>query len=213
MDTLSEAGTVRAMHPPISASTKNVLKRYLGEWPAGPKLYSAEKGHPRLRQRHMGFKIGEMRARCVAALHARRAGGDDCGRRCPATRSTPRCPSSRTGCATRPAILTMQPVTTAVARVLVRRSAAEVWSPVKKLERRAEEVSSSPPQARWSASALCHFTASAALASRWEILPSGCRAEQVLLAVPQEAHEILHVGRTHHAARRIIDQNGRRKHH
>lgn len=25
----------------------------------GPKLYSVEKGHPRLRQRHMGFKIGE----------------------------------------------------------------------------------------------------------------------------------------------------------
>jgi len=25
----------------------------------GPKLYSGEKGHPRLRQRHMGFKIGE----------------------------------------------------------------------------------------------------------------------------------------------------------
>jgi hemoglobin len=26
----------------------------------GPKLYSAEKGRPRLRQRHMGFKIGEL---------------------------------------------------------------------------------------------------------------------------------------------------------
>jgi hemoglobin len=25
----------------------------------GPKLYSAEKGHPRLRQRHLGFRIGE----------------------------------------------------------------------------------------------------------------------------------------------------------
>jgi hemoglobin len=60
MDTLSEAGTVRAMHPHDLASTKNVLKRYLGEWLGGPKLYSAERGHPRLRQRHMGFKIGEM---------------------------------------------------------------------------------------------------------------------------------------------------------
>ncbi|OYY59741.1 MAG: hypothetical protein B7Y61_23655 [Rhizobiales bacterium 35-66-30] len=28
------------------------------EWTGGPKLYSVEKGHPRLRQRHMGFKIG-----------------------------------------------------------------------------------------------------------------------------------------------------------
>ena len=60
MDTLSEAGTIRAMHPRDLASTKNVLKRYLGEWLGGPKLYSAERGHPRLRQRHMGFKIGEM---------------------------------------------------------------------------------------------------------------------------------------------------------
>ena len=25
----------------------------------GPKLYSAERGHPRLRQRHIGFPIGE----------------------------------------------------------------------------------------------------------------------------------------------------------
>lgn len=60
MDTLSEAGTIRAMHPRDLASTRNVLKRYLGEWLGGPKLYSAERGHPRLRQRHMGFKIGEM---------------------------------------------------------------------------------------------------------------------------------------------------------
>jgi len=60
MDTLSEAGTIRAMHADDLASTKNVLKRYLGEWLGGPKLYSAERGHPRLRQRHIRFKIGEM---------------------------------------------------------------------------------------------------------------------------------------------------------
>jgi hemoglobin len=35
-----------------------VLKRYLTEWTGGPKLYSVEKGHPRLRQRHIGFPIG-----------------------------------------------------------------------------------------------------------------------------------------------------------
>jgi hemoglobin len=60
MDRLTEAGTIRAMHPQDLGSTKNVLKRYLGEWLGGPKLYSAERGHPRLRQRHMGFRIGEM---------------------------------------------------------------------------------------------------------------------------------------------------------
>jgi len=58
MDTLPEAKTIRAMHAPDLGAVKNVLKRYLSEWTGGPKLYSAEKGHPRLRQRHMGFAIG-----------------------------------------------------------------------------------------------------------------------------------------------------------
>jgi hemoglobin len=47
------------MHAPDLTSVKQVLKRYLCEWSGGPKLYSVEKGHPRLRQRHMGFPIGE----------------------------------------------------------------------------------------------------------------------------------------------------------
>jgi hemoglobin len=58
MDVLPEAKTVRAMHAPDLRPVKNVLKRYLTEWTGGPKLYSPEKGHPRLRQRHMGFAIG-----------------------------------------------------------------------------------------------------------------------------------------------------------
>ena len=58
MDTLPEARGIRAMHRDDLASTKQVLKRYLTEWTGGPKLYSPEKGHPRLRQRHMGFSIG-----------------------------------------------------------------------------------------------------------------------------------------------------------
>jgi hemoglobin len=36
-----------------------VLKRYLTEWTGGPALYTPEKGHPRLRQRHLGFPIGD----------------------------------------------------------------------------------------------------------------------------------------------------------
>lgn len=59
MDSLPEAKTVRALHAPELAPAKTVLKRYLSEWMGGPKLYSAEKGHPRLRQRHLGFPIGE----------------------------------------------------------------------------------------------------------------------------------------------------------
>jgi len=59
MDSLPEANVIRAMHAPDLGPTKDVLKRYLGEWMGGPKHYSAERGHPRLRQRHMGFAIGD----------------------------------------------------------------------------------------------------------------------------------------------------------
>ena len=58
MDSLPEAKTIRALHTPDLGPVKEVLKRYLGEWLGGPKLYSAERGHPRLRQRHLGFPIG-----------------------------------------------------------------------------------------------------------------------------------------------------------
>lgn len=60
METLDEAAVIRAMHPDDLTGTKQVLKRYLSEWTGGPKLYSPEKGHPRLRQRHMGFRIGDV---------------------------------------------------------------------------------------------------------------------------------------------------------
>ena len=59
MDSVVEAQTIRAMHGPDLAPTKAVLKQYLGEWLGGPKLYSAEKGDPRLRKRHLHVAIGE----------------------------------------------------------------------------------------------------------------------------------------------------------
>ncbi len=59
MDRLPEARMIRALHAKDLTPTKEVLKRYLGEWMGGPKLYSQERGHPRLRQRHLRFKIGE----------------------------------------------------------------------------------------------------------------------------------------------------------
>lgn len=58
MDSLPEAAGIRAMHGSDLGPVGSVLKRYLSEWTGGPKLYSPEKGHPRLRQRHMGFAIG-----------------------------------------------------------------------------------------------------------------------------------------------------------
>jgi hemoglobin len=57
MDRLSEARAIRDMHDADLEPTKRVLKRYLTEWMGGPNLYSSERGHPRLRQRHMGFPI------------------------------------------------------------------------------------------------------------------------------------------------------------
>ena len=59
MDTLPEAKIIRAMHADDLGLIRDVLKRYLTEWTGGPKLYSPEKGHPRLRQRHICFAIGD----------------------------------------------------------------------------------------------------------------------------------------------------------
>ncbi len=58
MDTRPDAGGIRAMHEPDLSSTKAVLVLYLCEWLGGPKDYSAQRGHPRLRMRHTGFSIG-----------------------------------------------------------------------------------------------------------------------------------------------------------
>jgi hemoglobin len=58
MDHLAEAQTIRALHPPDLSGTKVVLKKYLAEWLGGPDVYSQERGHPRLRMRHLPFSIG-----------------------------------------------------------------------------------------------------------------------------------------------------------
>jgi hemoglobin len=57
MDTMPQAKTIRDMHADNLGGVKTVLKKYLSEWTGGPVLYSPEKGHPRMRQRHMGFPI------------------------------------------------------------------------------------------------------------------------------------------------------------
>ena len=59
MDSLPVAAAIRAMHADDLSPMRDVLKRYLGEWMGGPPLYSQERGHPRLRMRHLHFKIGE----------------------------------------------------------------------------------------------------------------------------------------------------------
>lgn len=58
MDIMPDARALRAMHPSDLTETKRVLKIYLTEWLGGPRDYSSERGHPRLRMRHMGAPIG-----------------------------------------------------------------------------------------------------------------------------------------------------------
>ena len=58
MDSLPQAQAIRALHPADLGRARRDLKRYLTEWTGGPALYTPEKGHPRMRQRHMHIPIG-----------------------------------------------------------------------------------------------------------------------------------------------------------
>ena len=58
MDDLPEARELRAMHATHLGPTKQILKLYLAEWLGGPRDYSASRGHPMLRARHIRFPIG-----------------------------------------------------------------------------------------------------------------------------------------------------------
>jgi hemoglobin len=59
MDTLPEARVIRALHPKDLGTIRVVLKKYLAQWLGGPTTYSEERGHPRLRARHLPFSIGD----------------------------------------------------------------------------------------------------------------------------------------------------------
>jgi len=59
MDTLPEASVIRKLHPHDLGPIRTVLKKYLAEWLGGPPAYSQERGHPRLRARHLPFSIGD----------------------------------------------------------------------------------------------------------------------------------------------------------
>lgn len=59
MDTDSKAAPIRALHPADLTSSREKLFMFLTGWTGGPQLYIERYGHPRLRQRHMSFSIGE----------------------------------------------------------------------------------------------------------------------------------------------------------
>ena len=57
MDTLPEAQDLRRLHPNLPRAADSLFK-YLSGWFGGPPLYVQERGHPRLRMRHLPFTIG-----------------------------------------------------------------------------------------------------------------------------------------------------------
>lgn len=60
MDSSPEAKDVRALHASSLSQSREKLFMFLSGWSGGPALYIEKYGHPRLRQRHMPFSIGEI---------------------------------------------------------------------------------------------------------------------------------------------------------
>ena len=59
MDTHPMATGIRQLHPEHLGSSKEKLFMFLSGWLGGPPLYIEAYGHPRLRQRHLPFSIGD----------------------------------------------------------------------------------------------------------------------------------------------------------
>jgi hemoglobin len=60
MDSAPEAAQIRALHAATLKQSREKLFMFLSGWSGGPSLYIEKYGHPRLRQRHMPFSIGEL---------------------------------------------------------------------------------------------------------------------------------------------------------
>lgn len=59
MNTLPEVKDIRDQHAPDLTEARDKLVMFLTGWSGGPQIYIEKFGHPRLRMRHMPFKIGE----------------------------------------------------------------------------------------------------------------------------------------------------------
>lgn len=59
MDAMPEVAVVRKMHPKDLSHAREALYLFLSGMLGGPPLYMMKYGHPRLRQRHMRFRIGD----------------------------------------------------------------------------------------------------------------------------------------------------------
>lgn len=58
MDELPEAWDTRRIHPEQLDGARSSLFEYLSGWFGGPPLYTDRHGHPRLRRRHLPYRIG-----------------------------------------------------------------------------------------------------------------------------------------------------------
>ena len=59
METDPKAAPIRAYHAKDLTAAREKLFMFLVGWTGGPQLYIERYGHPRLRQRHIAFSIGE----------------------------------------------------------------------------------------------------------------------------------------------------------
>jgi hemoglobin len=59
MDELPEAHRIRKLHHISLKNAEERLFMYLSGWMGGPQLFVEKFGHPRLRQRHLPFAIGD----------------------------------------------------------------------------------------------------------------------------------------------------------
>ncbi|MCK5726957.1 MAG: group II truncated hemoglobin [Thiotrichaceae bacterium] len=59
MDSLPEVKETRQLHAKSLKASRKKLFKFLSGWLGGPNLYIEEYGHPRLRQRHLPFKIAQ----------------------------------------------------------------------------------------------------------------------------------------------------------
>ena len=59
MDSDAEFTTIRNLHPEDLTGSRENLSDFLSGWLGGPDLFVQKHGHPRLRQRHAPFSIGE----------------------------------------------------------------------------------------------------------------------------------------------------------
>jgi len=59
MDQEKDAQTIRAMHPQDLTESRDKLFEFLSGFLGGPPLYHQNRGHPKLRMRHLPFQIDE----------------------------------------------------------------------------------------------------------------------------------------------------------